>query len=578
MMKNPATLRPNDSVMKAAQIFIGHNEVEGIPVIDDENNLTGLVTRKHVINAYANEVECDIPISKIMISDVITLNENYSTGKAWDCPVKTLPVLNNDGKVVGMLTRTNLIRSYYRDLQEVKRLNKELNAIIESSYDGIYITDGKGITLRINSAYERIMGIKAEEVIERKVEDLVDKGVYTQSVTSLVLEKKKPATIMYDIKTGGNVLITGNPAFNEKGEIVRVVTNVRDMTELNSLKKQLEETRELTERYELELKRLRGSTFGFDEIIAYSSEMRNVLEIASRVAKVDSTVMITGESGVGKDVVASAINTASPRGEKQLVKVNCAAIPETLLESELFGYEKGAFTGARIEGKRGMFEMAEGGTIFLDEIGELPLHLQPKLLRVIQDRELVRVGGNEPIKLDVRIIAATNKDLDQMIEDGEFREDLYYRLNVVPIHIPPLRERKEDIAHLIQHFLKKYNTKYNLEKKISLKAVDCLTNYSWPGNVRELENVIERLIVMVTEDTIQLEDLPTSIRTKSKEIKDISHYLEDNLPLKDAVEKVEKALIIKALKEFKTTRKAAEVLCVDQSTVVRKAQKYGINN
>lgn len=578
MMKDPITLKPEDSIMAAARIFIEHNDVEGIPIVDNKKNLLGLITRKHVISAYANKVKYDFPISKVMITDVVTLNENYSIGKAWDCPAKTLPVLNNEGKVVGMLTRANLIRCYYRDLQEVKRLNKELNAIIESSYDGFYITDGKGITIRVNSAYERITGIKAEEVIGRKVEELVDKGMYSQSVTSLVLEKKEPVTIMHDIKTGKRVLITGNPVFNEKGEIVRVVTNVRDMTELNNLRKQLEETKELTEKYELELKELRNVGFAFDEIIAYSSEMKNILEIAARVAKVDSTVMITGESGVGKDVIAGAIHKASARGEGPFIKVNCAAIPETLLESELFGYEKGAFTGANTTGRQGMFELAEKGTIFLNEIGELPFHLQPKLLRVIQDKEVIRVGGSEAVKLDVRIIAATNKDLELMVKEGTFREDLYYRLNVVPIYIPPLRERKEDIPHLILHFMNKYNLKYGQNKKISSKAVDYLTDWPWPGNVRELENVIERLIVMVTDDIIQIEDLPASIRTKHKELKDMNYYIEDILPLKEAVEKVEKALIFKALRKFKTTRKAAEVLQVDQSTVVRKAQKYGINN
>ena len=247
--------------------------------------------------------------------------------------------------------------------------------------------------------------------------------------------------------------------------------------------------------------------------------------------------MITGESGVGKDVIAGAIHKASARGEGPFIKVNCAAIPETLLESELFGYEKGAFTGANTTGRQGMFELAEKGTIFLNEIGELPFHLQPKLLRVIQDKEVIRVGGSEAVKLDVRIIAATNKDLELMVKEGTFREDLYYRLNVVPIYIPPLRERKEDIPHLILHFMNKYNLKYGQNKKISSKAVDYLTDWPWPGNVRELENVIERLIVMVTDDIIQIEDLPASIRTKHKELKDMNYYIEDILPLKEAVEK-----------------------------------------
>lgn len=575
MEKNPKTLNPENTIIEAARLFLKY-DVDGIPVVDSGKKILGFITKRHIIEAFVNRLHHDTPVKDIMITKVVTINENYSVEKAWDCHVKTMPVLNNDGKVVGLLTRTNLVKGYYRDLQEVKRLNRELNAIIESSYDGFYITDGKGITLRINSAYQRITGIKPEEVIGRSMKELVEKGVYSQSVTLLVLEKRKPVTIMHDIKTGKRVLITGNPVFNEKGEIVRVVTNVRDITELINLKKQLEETRELTERYQLELQELRNRQINFDNIVARSLEMKRILEIASRVAEVDTTVLITGESGVGKEVIARGIHMASKRREGPFIKVNCAAIPENLLESELFGYEKGAFTGANREGKPGMFELADKGTIFLDEIGELPLHLQPKLLRVIQDKELIRVGGADPVKLDVRIIAATNKNLEEMAKKGEFREDLFYRLNVVPINILPLRERKDDIPPLIIHFVNKFNGKYGLNKKISSKAVDYLIDYSWPGNVRELENVIERLIVLTKDDIIEPENLPASIRGSDSKI-GVSYLQGDSVSLKEAVEGVEKNLIAAALRKYGTTRKAARALNVNQSTIVRKAKKYGIS-
>jgi transcriptional regulator with PAS, ATPase and Fis domain len=305
--------------------------------------------------------------------------------------------------------------------------------------------------------------------------------------------------------------------------------------------------------------------------------MKKVFDFAARVAQVDSTVLITGESGSGKEIVAKTIHKLSKRKDGPLIQINCGAIPENLLESELFGYEPGAFTGASKEGKLGMFELAENGTLFLDEIGELPLNLQVKLLRVLQEREIVRVGGIKPKKINVRIIAATNKDLEKMVEKGMFREDLYYRLNVVRIKIPPLRERKTDIPPLIQHFLRKFNEKYEMNKKISPEVIERLIAYDWPGNVRELENLIERLVVIVIEDIIELKHLPDYLQASINS----DHFqvsVSGIIPLKKASEDLEKQLISKALQKYGSTRKAAQILEVDQATIVRKAKKYNITN
>jgi len=575
MTKSPVTLNPEDGLGKAVQKLMDE-DIDGIPVIDADNEIMGLVSKKHILTAYIKGIPPDTPVKGIMATEIDSIREDESVEKAWEYPAGTLPVVDEEGKLVGILTKTNLLMGYYKDLQEVKRLNKELDAIIESSYDGFYITDGNGYTLRINSAYSRITGIKPEEVIGKHMKELVDKGVYSQSVTLLVLKKKKPVTIMHDIKTGKRVLITGNPVFNEKGEIERVVTNVRDITELNRLKKQLEETKELTQRYHMELQELRNKQQELDGIVAKSTEMRKTIEMAEKVAKVDSTVLILGESGVGKEILAKIIHASSRRNNGPFIKVNCAAIPETLLESELFGYEGGSFTGAKKKGKPGMFELARNGTIFLDEIGELPLNLQPKLLRVIQDRELIRVGGSHPVELDVRIIAATNRDLEEMVRKGKFREDLFYRLNVVPITIKPLRERKDDILPLIVHFVERFNKKYQLNKRFASTTVDILMEYTWPGNIRELENMIERLMVMVNDDVIQPHHLPGRIKGTALTI---NHLLKDDaiIPLKKAVAETEKNLIKKALEKYKTTRKAAKALGIDQSTVVRKAQKYELS-
>ena len=458
-------------------------------------------------------------------------------------------------------------------LNREKELNMELEAIIESSYDGFYITDGEGYTLRINEAYKRITGL-TEEVIGEHMQDLQDRGVISKSVSLIVLEKREPVTIMQKIKDEKDVIVTGNPIFDEEGNIIRVVTNVRDITELNNLKKKLKETKELTSKYYQELTELRSQQLKGEEIIYKSKKMDRVLESALQVSKFKSTVLIMGESGVGKELVAKFIHKSSMNQAGPYIKVNCGAIPANLLESELFGYEGGAFTGANKEGKKGKFQLAENGSLFLDEIGELPLNLQVKLLRAIQEKEITPVGGDKSIPVDVRIIAVTNQNLAEMVERGEFREDLYYRLNVVPIDIPPLRERKNDIPVLIHKFIDDLEETYNIKKEVTSRALEFMMSYQWPGNVRELKNLIERLVIMVKEEKIRVEHLPDHVvKENSGGLINVNGIV----PLKDAVEKVEKTLIKRALKEYGSTRKAGEKLGVHASTVVRKKQKYKLD-
>ncbi len=311
-------------------------------------------------------------------------------------------------------------------------------------------------------------------------------------------------------------------------------------------------------------------------VVAYSVEMERVLQLAAKVAPVDSTVLIMGESGVGKEVVARFIHAQSRRASGPFVTINCGAIPPNLLESELFGYEAGAFTGARREGKPGMIEMAARGTLFLDEISELPQDLQVKLLQVIQQRRLTRVGGVKPTDVDIRIIAATNRDLPAMVRRGEFRPDLYYRLNVVPIVVPPLRERRDDVVPLVYHFLGRLNEAHGLRKTISEAAREALARYSWPGNVREVENLIERLVVTCEADEIDIGDLPQHVREGGPATTaSASVVVAGLMPLRKAVEEVERQLIELALAEHSSTHKVARALGVNQSTIVRKLRKYG---
>lgn len=453
----------------------------------------------------------------------------------------------------------------------IEELNGELEAVFLNSYDGISIVNNQGITIRVNPAMERLTGVKKEEVIGKDMRQLVKDGVFTDSVSLQVLETKKATTIIQKSRTGKQTIMTGTPIMDQNGRIKNVVINIRDITELYNLKEQLERTREITTRYHWEINELRLQVIKQNDIVAESKEMHEILDLALRVAKVDSGVLLLGESGVGKEVLAKIIHKSSNRFQSgSYIKINSGSIPANLLESELFGYEEGAFTGARKKGKPGMFQLASGGTLFLDEIGELPLELQVKLLRVIQEQELTPLGGIKPVKVDVRIIAATNKNLKKMMEEGRFREDLYYRLNVVSIEIPPLRKRKEDIPALISHFLNEINHKYSFNKQFTTEALKQLINYSWPGNVRQLANIVERSLITSKEERIGKDELPEEFNEENARQFD----LEDIVPLNEAVEFVEKTLINKALEKYKTTYAVAKVLNVSQATIARKAKKY----
>ncbi|GAB6181299.1 sigma-54-dependent Fis family transcriptional regulator [Desulfotomaculum defluvii] len=505
---------------------------------------------------------------KVELLQKVKLNNNYYISNR-------SPIIK-DKKVIGAVAVIQCIsemEKISRELETVKDLNEELQAIIESSFDGLYVTDGNGLTLRLNKAYERITGIKADKFLGRYVDDIINDGIVSQSVTTLALQQKETVSIIQEYQAGKTTLATGNPVFDKKGNIFRVVCNVRDITELNQLNKELEKARSLSQHYQNQLRSMRYSVS--DKLVVKSDKMRDFLELVIRLAQVDSTILITGESGTGKEVIAETLYSNSNRRDGPFIKINCGAIPENLLESELFGYEHGAFTGASKEGKAGYFELANGGVLFLDEIGELPLNLQVKLLRVLQSKEFVRVGGGKPLKIDIRILAATNRNLREMVAKKEFREDLFYRLNVIPVNVPPLRERKEEITAFVTHFMLMFNRKYKLNKRITPEVVDLFLRYDWPGNIRELENLVERLIVISSGKFITINDLPAHIRGGSQNNLNGVH-VSGIIPLKDAAESAEKQVLERAYAEFRTIRQVAKTLKVSAATVVRKAAKYGI--
>ena len=445
--------------------------------------------------------------------------------------------------------------------------------LLESSYDGIWITDHVGKILFANSANAKLLGVPRSELENKTTQELQDEGVFhTSAILEALQTRQQVSRVCNNPRTCLTVLATATPVFNEAGDIQYIFNNVRDITALNEMRESLQDKDEIIRQQnsQLETMKLR---LGVGTIVANSKAFTQVVELARRAATFDgATVLILGESGTGKEVISELIVNTSPRKDKPYLQINCGAIPENLIESELFGYEKGAFTGADAKGRKGLFEAANGGTVFLDEIGDLPLHMQVKLLRVLQQRRIVRVGGTETVNLDVRIIAATNKDLKQMVNEGRFREDLYYRLNVVPIEIPPLRDRKEDILPLVNHFLTVANRKYHTNKSIYSDTIDVLESYSWPGNVRELENLMENLVITTPGDIIRRENLSERLKFSTEN----RGFTEDTevITLKETVERAEYMAIQKAIRQCGSIRKAAVALGVDPSTIVRKQQNY----
>ncbi|MBU3144440.1 sigma-54-dependent Fis family transcriptional regulator [Clostridium sp. CF012] len=458
-------------------------------------------------------------------------------------------------------------------LNQYKELRIDAFTIGDAVSDGICLVDSNGIVMAINKGYTDITGIKEKEILGKNIQELLDNECFNSAVSLMVIEQKKKISSLSTItKNNKKVLITGNPFLNECGEVTQVLTVMRDLTELLKLKDKLECIEKKSEKYLNELNYLRNKQRSRVNLIGESIKMKQLKELVSYVAKTEATILITGETGCGKEVVSKEIHDRSNRKNKPYIKVNCAAIPDSLIESELFGYEKGAFTGAQNKEKLGMFELANGGTILLDEIGEMPLTLQSKLLRVLQEKEVMRVGGVKSIKLDVRVIASTNQILSELIKTGKFREDLFYRLNVVPIKIPPLRERKDDISILSYTFLEKFNLKYGKEKSFDSMAISAFEQYDWPGNVRELQNVIERLLVVDDESHITYTNI-TNIIGKNKMA---VHFTDHTLTLREAVDVLEKEMIELALKNYGSTYKAAKVLGVTQPTVFRKAKALGV--
>jgi PAS domain S-box-containing protein len=449
----------------------------------------------------------------------------------------------------------------------------EMEAILHSLKDDILVTDVDGTILKVTETTKTIYGFDSKNLVGRSIFDLEKEGILTPIVTPIVIETKQKVTIVQTTKKGKKLLVTGVPVFSPDGELWRVVSYSHDITELMKMQTYMSEMQYEVNRVKNELQKLREQTFISEGLIAKDPEMKKSMLIAGQVSEVDVNVLLLGESGVGKGLIAKYIHNESPRKDKPFIEVNCGAIPHTLFEAEFFGYEPGAFTDANKKGKLGLVELADGGTLFLDEVGELSQEHQVKILKFIQEKTFYRVGGTKQRRIDFRLIAATNQNLELLVEERKFRQDLYFRLNVVPIVVPSLRKRTADIIPLILYFLDEFNKKYNRDRELDTAVMQHLLNQEWKGNVRELMNLMERLVVTTPSPIIKMENLPDAYQQSPSEV---VGFVPGQHTLKDIIERVESQVFQKAKHNYKTTVEMGKALGISQPSVVRKLKKYNI--
>lgn len=456
-----------------------------------------------------------------------------------------------------------------KEIEQIRENLYMMTEMFNKIKDGIYITDEKGTTIYVNDTFIDLSGLRKEDLIGKNVYKLNTTNVLPNSCCAKVIETGKPVDTINNYYEGQRCLVSGSPIYDANGQLKRTIAVIRDVSELDFLMKRVSEA-------ENKVKSI-GSDY-VDDSDGHESDSQNVVmnhiyEQAKKIADVDTTILILGETGVGKDHLAEYIHEASDKANQgKLIKINCGAIPEHLLESELYGYEDGAFTGAKKGGKKGLFEEAAGGTLYLDEIGDMPYMLQVKLLNVLNDQYFYKIGGTQKVKFTGRIIAATNSDLERLVEDRKFRKDLFYRLNVVSFDVPPLRNRREDILQIARQYIAYYNEYFGRQCYLSKDSVDLMIVYNWPGNIRELKNIIERTILMTDKDLIDTTDLLSCMKDEES----IEHVETVESTLKERLANYEKFIIQEVLVKSNTLGEAAKRLGIDISTLVRKKKRLGI--
>ena len=554
-----------------------------------------IITDKDAIVQYMNKSAEDIvglkgqeligaslyeKVSALKVENLSEVNEHSYLAKfeQGDILIRIFPVPEQEFYIHLMQDVEDTI-SLFEQLKKSQDLNYDLKEILDGSYDGVLVTDGDGNVLYVNQSYERITAIKRDEIFGKNMRELINPIWMPNSVAFVVMEEKRAISKKQMTKEGKSIIVTGMPIFDKSGKIKKIVINARDITEIYKLREELLKSQEMEKLYLLNSIDLLNTDYNSNDqlVIASSDAMKEVFELARKVSNFNATVLILGESGVGKEEVAKYIHNNSIRKNEPFITINCGAIPDNLLESELFGYERGAFTGALQAGKEGLLELANGGTVLLDEIGEVSLDFQVKLLRTIETKEILRIGGLHTKVADIRILAATNRNLEEMVEKGTFREDLYYRLNVVQIRVPPLRTRVEDIGPMSMLFLAQFNKKYNQNKIMTYDIIKEFDNYLWPGNARQLKNVVENMVVISSNEYFQVDDIPWKSAKGgflNKTIDLIADCDEINIEL--AIEILERRILERAKSKYKTTREIADHVGLNQSTVVRKLNKYNI--
>ncbi|MCM0760911.1 sigma 54-interacting transcriptional regulator [Sporomusa sphaeroides DSM 2875] len=552
----------------------------------------------HAINEKAKCYFSGLVIGQEIYKAFPWFREEWLQGKANSRVVKTskftkvlmeiIPDHQQDGYTYLLFKNVEEYRNLIHLWCEVEDSLIRLQPFIDNSNDGIIITNGDGIVRAINHAFSIVSGLNEDDVIGKSVYDLNDQGLLPECSMMHALERNRIESSVVKFSHGKETVVSSKPLCDKHGKIIRVLSNVRDISELKELHEKLRSAEAIAKHYQREFNAKITSESSLNLELHRSRIMEDVYELVKKVADTDLPLLMMGESGVGKTALAKYIHALSERNNTgSFVHINCSAIPESLLESELFGYETGAFTGAK-KAKVGLFEIAQKGTILLDEIGDMPLPLQAKLLNVLQEKSFYRVGGTKMVEADARVLAATNQNLEQLIAEGKFRRDLYFRLNVIPFTIPSLRERKEDIAPLLAHFLEKSNQIHKRNKVFAPETLEILLAYQWPGNIRELINVVERLVILTKEDVIESRHLPPQVTSEHKLVAVLGSKLpnggdknqEDEMALwnpgeslKGVVSKIEGRIIEEAIAFYGTAKLAAKKLGVDESTITRKRSR-----
>lgn len=556
MHDNPETLTPEHRLKDALPVYERHG-VNCVPILDTDKRVRGILTIFRLVQAIRQGKSFDTPIAEVMDVDLVSIRNDATFGAACSLPIDRMLVLDHEDKLVGVLTKKELIHKIYNAFCNVDCHNRELDAVINCATDGIIIFDQEGVPLYTNDKIRSLlpdcdnMQNPASPAMTA-VAELLKKTIASRKAGSALLEECN----------GKQVVFTITPIFDADQRLFRCVLSAQDMTEITRLQEEAENSRR-------KLAAFQEASLKGTKVIAHNPDMQRLLNEAARLGEVDSTVLITGETGAGKEVVAMSIHNHSKRRHGPLVQINCGTIPQHLQEAELFGYEKGSFTGANAC-RVGMLEVAHEGTLMLDEVGEMDLPLQVKLLRALQEGVIYRIGGRKPVRLDVRIIAMTNRDLAKMVRENTFREDLYYRLNVIPLSVPPLRQRNEDIVPLAQHFLSCFGKKYSCHLNMTSEEKEMLLGYSWPGNVRELANFMERLTIaslssgnpaLVWKSIARQGDQPDPSKVSS---------------MREQMRHFERQCLENALRNAPSIRAASRELGVSHATLLRKMREHNI--